>query len=99
MTEETGNKSTTAKWRGYAINVLLFVAVIAGVRAWQQRDMASGRAPALQGITLASHPYRLPVHPAHPVLVHLGATWCPICRTEQSAIAAIADDDPEPISI
>lgn len=99
MTEETGNKSKTAKWRGYAINVLLFVAVIAGVRAWQQRDMASGSAPALQGMTLAGQPYRLPVHPAHPVLVHFWATWCPICRTEQSAIASIAHDHPDTITI
>lgn len=99
MANETGGKPRAAKWRGYAINLLLFVVVVAGIRAWQQRDMASGAAPALQGITLAGRPYSLSAHPERPVLVHFWATWCPVCRTEQSAIAAIAHDDPDVITI
>jgi thiol-disulfide isomerase/thioredoxin len=99
MTEETGSKPRTAKWRRIAIQVLIFVAVIAGVRAWQQRDMVSGVAPALQGTTLAGLPYKLPAHPGHPVLVHFWATWCPVCRAEQGSIAAIAHDNPDFISI
>jgi thiol-disulfide isomerase/thioredoxin len=41
----------------------------------------------------------LPAHPEHPVLVHFWATWCSICRTEQSAIAAIAHDNPNVITL
>lgn len=99
MAKQTDNKPRAAKWRGHAINLLLFVAVVAGIRAWQQRDMASGVAPALQGITLAGQPYQLSAHPGHPVLVHFWATWCPVCRTEQSSIAAIAHDDPDVVTI
>lgn len=99
MTNDTNNKPRTPKWRGIAINVVLFIVVIAGVRAWQQRDMVSGAAPALQGVTLSGQPYTLPVHPAQPVLVHFWATWCPICRTEQSSIVAIAHDYPNIITI
>ena len=86
------NSRRLASWRGYAINVLLFVVVVVGIRAWQQRDMVSGTAPPLQGITLAGMPYKLSAHPGKPVLVHFWATWCPICRTEQGAIDAIARD-------
>ncbi|MFA6970046.1 MAG: protein disulfide oxidoreductase [Gallionella sp.] len=86
-------------WRGHVINILLFVLVVAGIRFWQQRDMVSGPAPQLQGVTLTGQPYILPTHPDKPVLVHFWASWCPVCRTEQGSIAAIAHDDANVITI
>lgn len=88
-----------AKWRKLAIEALLFVLIVAGIRAWQQRDMANGAAPALQGVTLEGLPYALPAHPSKPVLVHFWATWCPICRTDQGMIDAIAQDYPDTITV
>lgn len=82
-----------------ALTVLLFVAVVAGIRFWQQRDMASGAAPALQGVTLAGQHYSLSAHSERPVLVHFWATWCPVCRAEQDSIAAIARDHPGTITV
>jgi peroxiredoxin len=99
MTIESKINSSAKFWCGFAANVLLFVLVVAAIRAWQQRDMVSGTAPALQGVTLAGQPYTLSMHPVHPVLVHFWATWCPVCRTEQSNIAAIVQDDPNVITI
>ena len=93
------NKNRLAKWRRYAVEALLFVVIVAGIRTWQQRDMASGTAPALQGVTLAGLPYKLPTHPARPVLVHFWAIWCPICRTDQGVIEAIARDRPDVITV
>ena len=91
--------SRARKWRGYAINVLLFIVLVVGIRTWQQRDMVSGPAPTLQGVMLNSTPYQLPTHPERPLLVHFWATWCPICRTEQSSIDAIAHDRTDTITI
>lgn len=99
MMKTIKSRLRTIKWRSLAIELLLFAVIVAGIRMWQHRDMASGAAPALQGITLAGKPYRLPVHPGHPVLVHFWATWCPICRTEQGSIAAIAHDDADVITV
>lgn len=91
--------SRAKKWRGYVVNALLLVVLVAGIRTWQQRDMVSGVAPALQGVMLNGTPYLLPAHPDHPVLVHFWATWCPICRTEQGSIDAIAHDRSDTITI
>lgn len=98
MPNDTSRKPAK-RWRSLAVNLLLFVAVVAAVRTWQQRDMVSGPAPLLQGTTLAGLPYRLPAHPERPVLVHFWGTWCPICRAEQSSIDAIAHDHPDVITI
>ena len=91
--------SRARKWRGYAINVLLFVVLVVGIRSWQQRDMVSGPAPTLQGVLLNGTPYQLPAHLDRPVLVHFWATWCPICRAEQGSIDAIAHDRSDTITI
>ncbi|MEO8333058.1 MAG: protein disulfide oxidoreductase, partial [Gallionella sp.] len=82
-----------------ALNLLLFIVLIAGFRAWQQRDMVSGIAPPLVGVKLDGSAYTLPAKPAQPVLVHFWATWCPICRAEQDSIAAIAQDHPDIITV
>jgi thiol-disulfide isomerase/thioredoxin len=99
MTNDSGTKPRKSKWRSFAIEALLLVIVVAGIRAWQQRDIVSGAAPVLQGTTLAGQPYKLPSHPDRPVLVHFWATWCPVCSAEQGSIAAIARDNQNVISI
>lgn len=91
--------SRFALWRKRALNLLLFVVLIAGIRAWQHRNMASGSAPPLHGTLLNGAPYTLSSRPSEPVLVHFWATWCPVCRTEQASIAAIAHDDTNVITV
>ena len=86
-------------WRRRAIELLLFVVMIAGIRAWQQRDMVSGMAPPLAGSRLDGSTYSLPFKPGKPVLVQFWATWCSICRMEQGSIEAVARDYPNTITV
>ena len=81
---ENHAKPRRARWRATVINLILIVALVAGIRAWQQRDMVSGDAPLLRGITLGGDFYDLPGHLGRPLLVHFWATWCGI-RSPRSA--------------
>lgn len=42
MTNDTKFKTRAEKWRGYAINALMFVILVTGIRVWQHRDMITG---------------------------------------------------------
>lgn len=86
-------------WRNRALELLLFVVLVTGIRAWQHRDMPEGSAPLLQGALLNGSAYALPARPAQPLLVHFWATWCAICSSEQDSIAAIVRDHPNTITI
>ena len=92
-------RSKSGKWLRRGVELLIVIVIIFGVRAWQQRDVVKGEAPQLIGAMLDGKPYILPSKPAHPVLVHFWATWCPICRTEQGSIESLANDNPDVITI
>ena len=95
-TEKTARRKI---WRDFALYLLLLIVLIAGIRAWQQRDMVSGMAPPLVGVKLDGSAYTLPAKPALPVLVYFWATWCPICRAQQDSINSIAQDHPNTITV
>lgn len=77
-----------------ALQLLLLVAIIAGVRFWQQRDIVRGVAPPLSGILLDGKLASALVRDGQPLLVHFWASWCPICSAEQGSIESLAKDYP-----
>ena len=77
-----------------ALQMVLFVALFLGARAWTQRDLAAGAAPPIDTVLLDGSPVSLGAYRGRPVLVHFWATWCKVCRLEQAAIQAIAGDWP-----
>ncbi len=86
-------------WLRRGLEVLLFIILIMGVRAWQQRDIVQGLAPPLNGVLLDGQPFVLPDKPAQPVLVHFWATWCPICRAEEGSIESLAQSNLNVITV
>ena len=83
-------------WLRRFAEILIFVAVVAGIRAWQQRDIPEGPAPVLEGRLLDG---KFLEKQRGPVLVHFWATWCPICRTEEASIDKFSRDHPNTITV
>lgn len=92
-------RSWSKAWSRRGIEVMLVIALIAGIRAWQQRDIAGGTAPSLQGVLLDGKPFILAAKPSQPVLVHFWAAWCAVCRAEQGSIEALTRDNPNVITV
>lgn len=88
-------------WRSHAISVLLIVAVLASVSAWQTRHVPQGPAPAFSA-PLAGAPAGTQItleqwrarHPGRAVALHVWAEWCGICRMEESSITHLQTDWP-----
>lgn len=82
------------RWRVYVIEALIVLALIFAVRAYQQRDAVRGPAPALAAFKLDGQWFDLAAKREQPILVHFWASWCPICRAQEGAIAALARKQP-----
>lgn len=77
----------------WAINIALVLVAYFAIQSFQTRDApTSGAAPELSGFLLDGTPVRLSQFLGKPVLVHFWATWCTVCRLEQSNINNIAED-------
>jgi peroxiredoxin len=80
------------RYRRWARDILILLAVFLAIQWWQARDMPRGEAPALLGLDLEGQPLALSAYRGQPVLVHFWATWCPVCRLGNDSIARIAED-------
>ena len=79
-------------WRNLLIQIALILAVYFSVQAWQARHAPRGPAPLIYGQLLDGASVKLEDYRGKPVLIHFWASWCSICRFEQSSIEAIAKD-------
>ncbi|MGD8265292.1 MAG: protein disulfide oxidoreductase [Chromatiales bacterium] len=80
-------------WR-YFIEALLVIAIVIGISSWRTHDAASGPAPLLSGMTLTGETFSLPEQPGEPVLVYFWASWCPVCKLQESNIARLSQKYP-----
>lgn len=59
-----------------------------------QRDIVSGMAPNVSAVMLTGQQFDLYQDKNRPILIHFWASWCPVCKLEQSNIQNISQDYP-----
>ncbi len=74
--------------------ILLIVAIVFAIRAWQQKDMVSGVAPSFQSVMLDGKTVNLEDYNGKPFLLHFWASWCPFCKFEESSITDLQENWP-----
>ena len=105
-----GLRSWARHWKSHLGTVLLVLAVLLGVQAWQTRNAASGALPATAldmvvpvlnadgRVSTSSLRRELQAlqqaHPGRNVGLYLWAEWCPICKTLRGTIDGLAQDHP-----
>lgn len=90
--------SKPPRWRRWAIEIGIFVAVFLAIQAWMARDVPAGAAPdfatvAADGRVLSLAEWRA-AHPGKAVGVYFWAEWCPICTAQESTIDSVQADYP-----
>ena len=84
--------SINKKYRRWLLELGLIIFILFIVKAWVQRDVVSGVAPDFQAITLNEEVFDLYQSKDKPLLLHFWATWCPVCKLEQSNIENLSKD-------
>ena len=82
------------KWVKNSLTVLVFVAIFLILRAFMQGDVIQGKAPTLQVQSITGQPLNLQAlnQQGKPVLVHIWATWCPICDLTKGGVESVANN-------
>jgi peroxiredoxin len=80
------------KYSKLAIEILLFVAALLAINAYQARnllDTDGGPAPALQATTLQGEKFDLAELSGRPALIYFFAPWCPYCSASADNIVRL----------
>ena len=98
MTPATDETPKPPRWRRWAVEIGIFVAVFFAIQAWMARDVPAGPAPdfatvAADGRALSLAEWRA-THPGEAVGVYFWADWCPICTAQQGTIEGVQADYP-----
>ena len=76
------------------MEIVIVLGIILLVRAWISRDLIQGPAPPWEAELLNGSPISLEDYAGGPLLLHFWATWCAICRLEESEIVRISQSYP-----
>lgn len=101
-TTRQGRGTLSAHWQRaprvlrWGVQLTLLVAVYLGVSAYQTRDAlpVGTPFPRLSLPDATGAPVDWDAYQGRPLLVHVWATWCRVCKLEFAALRALAADPP-----
>jgi len=81
-------------WFKNLMTVVIVVAIYMTLRPFMQGDVMQGQAPQMAVTSITGKEINLQQinQQGKPVLVHIWATWCPICDVSKGWIESIAED-------
>ncbi len=81
-------------WKKILRDIILFVLILTGVSFYIQRNMISGKAPAIEATTIYGEHFSLLNKNKKPTLVYFWGTWCGYCRFTSPMVESISKDYP-----
>lgn len=80
-------------WRGWLIDGVIFLVVIAGIAMWQTRGHIGGGTPAPDFVMndLDGRTHQLADFRGKPVVMVWWAPWCGVCAQETGTLSALAE--------
>jgi len=93
-TESNTKKLWQKNWFKNLLWILVFLGVFLSLRPYMQGDVIHGQAPKMQVTSITGKILDLQAfnQQGKPVLVHIWATWCPICSVSKGGVEEIAKD-------
>lgn len=87
------------RWKRWALEACILVLVLIAIMLWQNRGLPEGAAPPLVGVRSDGVRVNLAEKiqadkSRRPTLVVFWGTWCPVCRSEENNVDAVAKDWP-----
>lgn len=86
--------SRRIRWRSVFSQLLILFGVYFAIHTYQTWNAPQGKMPEVNGFRLDGVSVKFPEQLQEATLVHFWATWCSVCRLEQSSINSISNSYP-----
>ena len=82
------------RWVKNSLTALVFIGIFFILRSFMQGEVIHGQAPIMKVQTITGKTLDLQAlnQQGKPVLIHIWATWCPICDLTKGGVESVAND-------